>query len=148
MGPVATAFALLLVLGATGYALGIFGGGSILSNKLTAAQIAAYASNAGFTGNDLATAVAIALAESSGIVNAHGDTTLGTKTGSFGLWQIYSDAHPEYGPDFTQLYDPQINANAAFAIYQDRGGSFRDWSTFKSGAYTAYLQQANEGVTA
>jgi hypothetical protein len=149
MEPVGIAFLLVLVLGVTGYALGFFRGGGVVSmSNLTAAQIATVASNAGFSGDDLVIAVAIALAESSGNPNAHGDVKLGTGTGSFGLWQIYADAHPEYGPDFSALYDPQKNANAAFEIYQGRGGTFQDWSTFKSGAYTAYLNQANEGVSA
>ena len=109
---------------------------------LTASQILQFAANAEFAGNDLIKAVAVALAESGGNPMAHGDTTLGSGTGSFGLWQIYSDAHPEYGPDFTILYDPQTNANAAYAIYAEAGNSFMPWSTYKSGRYLAYLSQA------
>jgi len=140
-------FGMVLAFGVIGY-LFLFGGGSGMN--LTAQQIASYASAAGFAGQDLVTAVAIALAESvpSGNPNSHGDTNLGSGTGSFGLWQIYSDAHPEYGPDFTRLYDPQTNADAAFAIYQAAGNSFRPWSTFTSGKYTAYVDVATQGVNA
>jgi hypothetical protein len=140
-------FGMVLAFGVIGY-LFLFGGGSGMN--LTAQQIASYASAAGFAGQDLVTAVAIALAESvpSGNPNSHGDTGLGSGTGSFGLWQIYSDAHPEYGPDFTRLYDPQTNADAAFAIYQAAGNSFRPWSTFTSGKYTAYVDAATQGVNA
>ncbi len=108
----------------------------------TASQILSVAANAGFNGSDLITAVAIALAESGGNPKAHGDTSLGSGTGSFGLWQIYSDAHPEFGPDFTQLYDPQTNANAAFSIYQAAGYHFTPWTTFKTGAYLTYIPTA------
>lgn len=110
--------------------------------------IVTVASKAGFTGSDLVTAVAVALAESGGNPMAHGDTTLGSGTGSFGLWQIYSDAHPEWGPDFTVLYDPQTNANAAFQIYRDAGFSFSPWSTYKSGKYAQFRQDAINGIEA
>ena len=121
--------------------------GGLFGVNLSPSQIAQYAANAGFTDNDLATAVAIALAESvpPGNPRSHGDTNLGSGTGSFGLWQIYSDAHPEYGPDFTKLYDPQTNANAAFAIYTQAGG-FTPWTTYKSGKYEAYLPQASDAA--
>lgn len=120
--------------------------GSFSSGKLSASQVAMYASNAGFSGSDLIIAIAVALAESGGDPNAHGDLSLGQ--GSFGLWQIYSSAHPEYGPDFTQLYDPQTNANAAFAIYSAAGDSFTPWSTFKGGQYEANLNAASQAVNA
>lgn len=119
-----------------------------VSVKLSASDIAGFAANAGFTGDDLVTAVAVALAESSGNPQAHGDQGLGSGRGSFGLWQIYSDAHPEYGPDFTQLYDPQTNANAAFAIYQAAGNRFTPWSTYKGGQYEAHLSDATAAVSA
>ena len=106
--------------------------------KLGASDLLAYASNAGFQGDDLSTAVAIALAESSGNPNAVGDLTI-TPGGSVGLWQINLKYHPEYTSD--ELRDPQTNANAAFAIYQAAGNSFSPWSTFKSGAYLAYVPQ-------
>lgn len=106
--------------------------------KLSAAQIWQYAENAGFEGEDLQTAVAIALAESSGNPNTLGDLNI-TPGGSVGLWQVNLKYHPEYTTD--QLRDPQENANAAFAIYQAAGDSFTPWSTFKSGAYLAYVNQ-------
>jgi len=106
---------------------------------LTPAQISYYAQRAGFTGQDLVTAVAIALAESSGNPNTYNpETAAGTPQGqgSYGLWQIYLTAHPEYAG--VNLYDPQTNANAAFAIYSAAGG-FSPWSTYNSGEYQAYL---------
>jgi Lysozyme like domain len=106
---------------------------------LTAAQIAFYAQAAGFSGNDLDTAVAIALAESSGNPNSYNpETAAGTPSGegSYGLWQIYLAAHPEYAG--VNLYDPQTNASAAYTIYAAAGG-FSPWATYNSGAYQAYV---------
>lgn len=118
---------------------------TIGSMKLSAEQIGEYASNAGFVGGDLVTAIAIAFAESSGNTHAHGDLTL-APSGSYGLWQIYSGAHPEYGPDFTILYDPQTNATAAFAIYQAAGNNFTPWTTYNSGRYEAFMGDAQGAV--
>lgn len=117
-----------------------------MSTFLTIAEIGTLAQNAGFTGNDLITAVAIALAESGGNPNDLGDTNIGSGTGSFGLWQINADSHPEYGPDFTQLYDPQTNANAAYAIYSAAGDSFTPWTTFKTGAFNQFMTSAAAAV--
>lgn len=116
---------------------------STLSGNLTAAQIAVYAANAGFTGTNLQTAVAIALAESSGNPNANGDTNL-TPGGSVGLWQINLAAHPEFAGE--NLYDPQTNANAAFSVWQAAGNSFTPWSTYNSEAFEAYIPAAQEAV--
>lgn len=104
--------------------------------KLSASDISTYASTAGFEGDDLDKAVAIALAESSGNPNALGDTAI-TPGGSVGLWQVNLKYHPEFTAD--QLRDPQQNANAAFQIYQAAGNQFTPWSTFKTGAYLAYM---------
>lgn len=97
---------------------------------LSPAQIQAYAAAAGFSGADLATAVAVALAESSG------NPTVINPEGSYGLWQIYLPMHPEFAG--VNLLDPQANAAAAFSVYSKAGG-FRPWTTFGSGAYQKYL---------
>lgn len=96
--------------------------------RLAQGVVAGYARNAGFSGTDLGIAVAIAYAESGGNPNAVGDVSIGR---SIGLWQIYLPAHPEYTEQ--ELYDPQTNANAAFAIYQQSGDTFSAWSTFRQG---------------
>lgn len=109
-------------------------------------QIASVAANAGFSGPDLDTAVAIALAETLPPGNsdsynpepgAKGGTPAGE--GSYGLWQIYVRMHPEFDP--SQLSDPQYNADAAFSVYQKAGNSFIPWSTFKYGKYQTFLPQ-------
>lgn len=147
MNPVLIAFAVLLGIGVTGYFFGFNPIGEILGTRLAAKDIAIYAANAGFSGDALQTAVAIALAESGGDPKAHGDLSL-PGSGSYGLWQIYAKAHPEFGPDFTALYDPQTNANAAFQVYATAGASFYPWSTYKNDAYLAFLDRASEGINA
>lgn len=111
---------------------------------LSASQIAQYAANAGFSGNDLVTAVAIALAESGGIPDgAPGDQSLAPSNGpSYGLWQINigTKANPQFAS--WNLTDPQTNANAAYEIYSAWGNTFGAWSTYTSGKYAAYLSTA------
>lgn len=96
-----------------------------------------FAKDAGFSGADLITAVAIALAESSGNANAYNPELAAQEIngapdgqGSAGLWQIYQFAHPEFSGQ--NLFDPETNANAAFSVYQAAGNSFSPWSTFKA----------------
>lgn len=131
--------------------LALAGGGAatevIMSDqrKLTAAQIYQLALSAGFTGYDLQTAVAIALAESGGDPGSLGDLNLGN---SYGLWQINARWHPEFGPDFSALYDPQTNADAAFSVYKQAGNSFTPWSTYKGGQYVAFMEQAAQAAQA
>lgn len=146
----------LVVIVAGGLALrvgGTVGDGSAPSpadfsqgGSMTASDIAYFAKMAGFLGQDLSTAIAIALAESSGNPVAYNPETA-AKTpdgmGSYGLWQIYKKAHPEYNN--VDLFDPQLNANAAYAIYLAKGG-FSPWSTYKNNAYQAHLDVANSAA--
>jgi hypothetical protein len=107
-------------------------------------EIRDVAANAGFSGADLATAVAIALAETlpSGNENSYNpetDAPGGTPPGqgSYGLWQIYLKKHPEYAG--LNLMDPQTNAHAAYDQYSQHG--FAPWATFLSGKYRTFLSQ-------
>ena len=118
-----------------------------ITGNLSAAQIAVYAANAGWNGDDLATAIAIALAESAGNPQAIGDASLEpTKGPSYGLWQIDigSKANPQYAND--NLFDPQTNAYDAYEIYQTHGNSFSAWSTFSGGQYQAFLSAAQSAA--
>lgn len=118
-------------------------------DRLDATQIAELAQGAGFSGNDLVIAVAVALAESSGKVTAYNpETKAGTPEGrgSYGLWQIYRKAHPEF--DNLDLFDPTSNAYAAYHVYRNAGNNFSPWSTFKNNAYLAHVQEATDGVNA
>jgi hypothetical protein len=108
---------------------------------LSIPQIASVASAAGFSGPDLSTAVAVALAESYPPGNA---ASMGDSNQSYGLWQIYTPQHPECGPDFSALLDPQTNANCAYSIYKAAGSSFSPWSTYNSGKYLTFLPQVQQ----
>lgn len=130
--------------------------GAILGlNNFTPKQVAQFAQNAGFSGADLAVAVAVALAESGGNPRAYNPVTnldsgkpasTPTGQGAIGIWQIYLKVHPEFNGQ--NLYDPQTNANAAFSIYLAAGSSFHPWSTYGngSGVYSGYMAQANDAV--
>jgi hypothetical protein len=100
---------------------------------LTPLTIAGYAKGAGFAGNDVAVAVAIAEAESGGNTQARGDH--GT---SVGLWQIHLPAHPEFNGQ--NLDDPATNARAAKSVKDKSGWSA--WSTYGGVRYLALLPAA------
>lgn len=123
--------------------------------NLTAQEIARYAADAGFSGNDLEIAVAVALAESSGNAGALGDISLQTSKwgASVGLWQIRS-LNPGYGTAAEQAtrnhdanLDPATNAQHAYQIYQQRNNSFNDWSTYTEGQYRSHLNAARQGIS-
>lgn len=99
---------------------------------LSDAEIAGAARAAGFTGNDVAIAVAIALAESGG----NPDATHRNVNGStdYGVWQINS-VHKGLlaGGNWR---DPNSNARMARAVQQ---GSWRPWSSYNSGRYLRFL---------
>jgi hypothetical protein len=132
----------ILILVAAAFAALSLGESSVTgtSSKLSFADLEALAENAGFTGAAAIVAAAIALAESSGNPIAYNpELAAGAPQGkgSYGLWQIYLHAHPEF--EGLNLYDPQTNANAAFKVYNDARGSFTPWSTFNSEAYAAHI---------
>lgn len=110
------------------------------------AQIAGAAKAAGFSGTNLAKAVAIALAESGGNPNAHNGKA---PDNSYGLWQInmIGSLGPARRKQFglssnNALFDPQVNARAAYAI-AGGGKTFRPWTTYTSGAYLRFMSRAN-----
>jgi len=123
-------------------------------STLTAEQIAEHAYNAGFRGHALATAVAIAMAESGGNTHSHNGRP---PDNSYGLWQInmLGSMGPARREQFhlssnDQLFNADQNAKAAYAI-AGHGKNFEPWSTYTSGAYKRYLSQADkaaENVTA
>lgn len=93
------------------------------------------ASAAGFGKDEstLATAVAVAMAESSG------NPTAVSPTGCcHGLWQINVNVHPYTK---TQMQDPAQNATAAWKI-SNGGTNWKPWSAYNNGAYLLYLTQA------
>jgi len=104
---------------------------------LTDQQIAGLAVGAGFPPDQVATAVAIALAESSGNTEATNSNTNGTI--DRGVWQINS-IHTEAQGD---MFSPPANARAAKMIWAAAGGRWTPWSTYNNGAYTRYMGRAS-----
>jgi lysozyme-like protein len=119
--------------------------------KLSPAEIAEYAHRAGFRGEALRTAVAVALAESSGDTHAHNGVA---PDNSYGLWQINMlgamgpERREQFGIDHNAaLFRPAENAAAAYAV-SGNGGDFGPWSTYTNGSYRQYLDEARHGVRA
>lgn len=100
--------------------------------KLSQSEIEGYAADAGFTGNDIHIASAVAMAESGGNTNDHNTTP---PDNSYGLWQInmLGTLGPSRRKQFgissnDQLFDPRINAQAAHSVWKDSGWSA--WTTY------------------
>jgi len=107
---------------------------------LTPEQIAQVAYNAGFRGQDLTNMVAIGLRESHGHVNS---VNLKGGDDSHGLWQINFKPHAQgpfmesLGYSRSSMYDPNVAAKAAFAIYKKNHNSLQAaWLTGKDHALT------------
>ncbi len=109
---------------------------------LPALEIYRYARLAGFSPDQAVTMTAIALAESGGDTGAHNPRGEDSR----GLWQINVAAHKDLAGQ--NLYDPLVNARAAFRV----SGSGRDvspWTTtHKSGnaRYLAYRAEAENAA--
>jgi hypothetical protein len=121
--------------------------------KLTPAQVAKLAYDAGFRGKDLITAVAIAGGESGWDAAAH-NPNANTGDNSYGLFQI--NMLGKMGPsrraswglsNNEELFDPVTNLRAAFALYTNRGGNFKDWSVYKNGSYKEHMATATDAVS-
>lgn len=106
---------------------------------LKARDIALVAARNGFKGKALETAVAVALAESSGrtdVVNSIGCCV--------GLWQINVKAHKQYTA--AAMKDPDANAKAAYAI-SSGGSTWKPWEAYTNGAYLLYVPTAKAAVS-
>lgn len=110
--------------------------------RLSAAQIAGYAAGAGFKGQALTNAVAVALAESGGDPRAVGVNSDRHRSRDRGLWQINDYWHRNVSD--AQAFDPAAAARHAFRI--SKGG--RDWSPWTTwpAAATAQMPKARIGV--
>jgi hypothetical protein len=112
--------------------------------KLSREEIRAAASKAGFSGDDLTVAVAVALAESGGDTTSH-NTDSSTGDNSYGLWQInmLGSMGPERRKRFNlksndELFNADTNARAAYGIWKTQGWA-KGWTTYKSGKYRLYM---------
>jgi peptidoglycan hydrolase CwlO-like protein len=112
-------------------------------NVLKPEQIALAAQKAGFAGENLVIAVAVAMAESGSDANAVG------RLRTYGLWQILASAHPDLinpsNPDASRWYDPYVNARFAWKI-SGNGTDWRPWSVYTSGAYLTRMDKARAGA--
>jgi hypothetical protein len=110
---------------------------------VTPAVVAARAASAaGWSGEDLVTAVAVAGAESSYRPAAR------NPSGASGLWQILPSAHPEKFAGGVDWANPVTNAAMAYAVWVEAGRSWRPWVAYTSGAYTRFVPSAREAVAA
>lgn len=113
---------------------------------LSDAQLADVAFAAGFRGESLKIAVAVAIAESGGNASAVGDVSLeDAKWGpSIGLWQVRS-VKAERGRgssrDELALYDPSFNGRSAWSI-SGGGKTFKPWSMYTNGRYAKFLNRS------
>ncbi|MFD5826096.1 type VII secretion target [Lentzea sp. NPDC060358] len=118
-------------------------------SRLSPEQIAQHARAAGFEGQGLTIAVAVALAESGGDPRAHNARP---PDDSYGLWQINMlgamgpERRRQHGLDSNrELFDSRVNAEVANALSQD-GKSWTPWSTYTNGAYRKYLDVARRAA--
>lgn len=106
------------------------------------------ARDAGFTGENLIIAVAVALAESGGDPRAVSPpNTVGKAAGSrdHGLWQI-NDYYHSF--DKVLIYNAEYNAKQAFRIFTagPPRNSWNPWSTYRNGAYRKWMETARSAV--
>ncbi len=95
--------------------------------------------------NELATALAIAMAESGLRTNATNVNTDVYQSVDRGLWQINNHWHPDISDN--QAYDPTGLGNArAMMEVSNNGTNWNPWSTYSSGAYLSHLGVAEEAV--
>jgi hypothetical protein len=110
--------------------------------KLTPNQIGLWARQGGFPESEIPTAIAVALAESSGRIDAIGGLNL-NGTQDYGVWQINNGAHKDKFAQWPQWWTV-TNANMAYAVWRERqrlfgGTGWEAWSVYQSGAYRLYL---------
>ena len=104
--------------------------------QITRQQCAQYAINAGFTGNDVGIAVAVATAESNLIPINNGRDSNGTT--DWGLMML-NDGYSDTRPTELEKTDPQANMNHAYRIFKQSG--WKAWSSYNSGSYRKFLPQ-------
>jgi cell wall-associated NlpC family hydrolase len=108
---------------------------------LSAVEIYRYARLAGFSPDQAVTMTAIALAESGGNTDAHNPHG----ENSQGLWQVNAAAHPDLAGQ--NLYDPLVNARAAFEVSQG-GQDVSPWTTTHGVGTARYIAYESEAQMA
>lgn len=113
------------------------------SAPLSGYEVARVGLYAGFTGNTLVTAVAVAKAESGWREDAR---YLTSQEDSRGLWQINWYAHSQFNG--SRLYERIYNGQAAYTVWRDAGRSWRPWTTYTRGTFNKYMEEAYRDVLA
>lgn len=116
-----------------------------------------------WTGEDLVTAIAVALAESGGDTDAMGrSSAVDSNTGNrdHGLWQISNRWHQLRGDGTdgrlklagARWRDPYVAARLAREVYDETKAMGKDpwsaWAVYRSGSYKTYLPDALIAVKA
>lgn len=112
---------------------------------LSYAEVAKYASGAGFRGNDIVKATAIAFGESGGNPQSVNHNTDKHRSTDFGLWQINDYWNPEILASGSWS-NPADNARMAYAIYKQQG--WGAWYAYKNGSYLAHMPRAKAAGSA
>ncbi len=105
---------------------------------LTDSQIAGLLKSAGFPDNQIATGVAIALAESGGRTDAV-NTANRNGTWDAGLMQVNSI----HGYSQQYLFNANNNVQASKKIYDAAKGRWTPWSTYNNGSYRRFLARGS-----
>jgi Lysozyme like domain len=103
------------------------------------AIVAQAAHDAGFTGNDLVIAIAVAKAESGwrpSVVSPRNPD--GTK--DCGLWQINS-IHKDLLRK-NSCFDPKANARMARVVWRNANGSWSSWATYQHSKHLQFISEA------
>lgn len=112
-----------------------------MAADMTTLADAAY--KAGFTGQQqLATMIAIAMAESGGRFDINNAGTNRNGTVDYGAWQINS----VHRPDLDRVYDPYYNAQQAWRVHTDLGQGYGAWSAYNAGKHTQFMAEAAEAA--
>lgn len=117
--------------------------------RIPGVEVAQAASEAGFTGEDLVTAVAVSKRESDWRPRVIG--ILNPKSPDYGLWQISGLWHSEL-LDRYDWTDPRENAEMARHLFLEaermygEGNGFTPWHVYTRGTYTKSLEEAREAV--
>ena len=101
-------------------------------------QIAELAFDVGWTGQDIVTAVCVALAESGGYTDRVNTAGNHPASRDRGLWQINDFWHPEVSD--AQAFDPVACAMAAHRVWAANG--WHAWVTYTSGSYLQFTHRA------
>lgn len=137
--------------GADGGSSAAYGNAPVGRGTLDARQVYKLARSVGFDHQDAITMTAIAWGESGLNTGAH-NPDASTGDNSYGLWQInmLGNLGPSRRRQFglssnDQLFDPRVNARAAWEI-SGGGTNFNPWTVYKKGLHLQYMDDVQRQV--